>query len=72
MLAKEIQKDLEEYYGARITAIMPYRAESDGEDEQFYEVHFNATFYVNVDEYGAVCGGREMKYAGPNGELYRG
>ena len=61
MLAKPIQDDLKERYGARINRIEPYTAiNSDGETEQFYEVHMTDTekfsFYLNVDEYGAVCG----------------
>ena len=70
MLTNEIRKDLEEYYmekyGAIILNIAPYMAEnSDGEMEQFYQVNMASdeeSFYINVDEYGAVCGGREMRY----------
>ena len=66
MLSKEIREDLEDYYGARILNISPYTAKnSDGEYEQFFQVDMTTreeSFYILVDAYGAVCGGREMRY----------
>lgn len=64
MLNAEIRNDLQERWNARIQHIIPYTAEnSDGELEQYYEVQMANTeesFYLNVDEYGAVCG--DMKH----------
>ena len=60
MLAKEFQKELEERYEARILFIAPYMAQnSDGQVEQYYQVDMandEESFYLNVDEFGAVCG----------------
>lgn len=66
MLSREIRKELEEDYGARILSISPYVAKnSDGEYEQFYQVNMmtrEESFYVDVDEWGAVLGGRGTKH----------
>jgi len=61
MLSNEIKQDLQERFNAHIQEIIPYYAvNSDGENEQYFEVQManrEESFYLNVDEYGAVCGG---------------
>ena len=64
MLDAKIRNDLQERWNARIQAVIPYTAvNSDGENEQYYEVQManrEEAFYLNVDEFGAVCG--DMKH----------
>ena len=66
MLSKEIREDLQERCNARIMYIAPYIAEnSDGEPEQYFQVNMmddTSTFYINVDAFGAVCGGEACRY----------
>lgn len=66
MLSKEIREDLEDRCKARIMFMAPYIAEnSDGVPEQYYQVNMmddTTTFYINVDTFGAVCGGEACRY----------
>ena len=66
MLTNEIKKDLEERCEARILFVAPYVAtNSDGVPEQFYQVDMEdraTSFYILVDEFGAICGGEGCRY----------
>lgn len=66
MLSTELQRDLEDRYNARILFIAPFVSENSfGEYEQFYQVDMvnrEESFYLHVDEYGAVCG-QEKRYS---------